>query len=529
MLSAALATVPESREKLIQRVLDSACLPSLPPVAAKLLSITSAAGTNVQLMADLVSQDVSLSVKVLRVVNSAYYSPSQRVASVQQAISILGTNAVRSIVLSFSLLEIRGDRSCRFDYRLFWERSLAAAVSARMITTIIDDGNPDEAFVTGLLLNIGEMILARASPDAYEQALAQIAQGREMRLAEREVLGIDHAEIGHEVASRWGFPDSLTRPILYHHDPMSDIEAGEPAARVNRVAYLAELLASVFYSDRPEIYHRRFVAESRKLLGLDPDQLERIASGVHSEVQRAGEYFGLKLQLDRSVADILQEANEKLAQLNMTYEQMNRELLEAKVNLRILTRELEEKNRRLEDLASRDGLTGVFNHRTFQLQLAREFERARKHERALSLVMLDVDNFKRFNDEHGHQVGDYILKEACKLIAEQLREGDMISRYGGEEFALTLSHTGLDEALRLAEKVRKCIAQAVFEQGLERYHVTMSIGVAATTPATETLLPAELIAQADHALLQAKRRGKNRVVSYLDKDPWYAKILPPKQ
>ena len=528
MVSLAVVNSAESRDALIQRVLESACLPSLPPVAAKLLSITGAADTNVQLMADLVSQDVSLSVKVLRVVNSAYYSPSQRVASVQQAISILGTNAVRSIVLSFSLLEIRGDRSSAFDYRLFWERSLAAAVSARLIMTMIDGEDPDAAFVAGLLLNIGEMILARACPTAYEQALDHIAQGRERRLAERESLGFDHAEIGHEVASRWGFPGSLTRPILHHHDPLNDIDANVREARINKVAYLAELLASVFYSDRPEIFHRRFVTESQKLVGFDPAQLEKIASSVHSEVQQAGEYFGLKLKLDRSVAEILQEANEKLAQLNMTYEQMNRELLEAKVSLRTLTRELEEKNRRLEALASLDGLTGVFNHRSFQLQLAREHERALRHERALGLVMLDVDNFKRFNDEHGHQVGDFILKEACKLIAERVREGDIVARYGGEEFALILPYANRGEAMQVAESVRKCIATAVFEHGLERYHVTMSLGVTAVEPACEALPPAELIAQADQALLQAKRRGKNRVVWYQDRDPWYAKILPPK-
>lgn len=513
-----------SRDAIVQRVLRSECLPSLPTVAAKLLSLTSQPEISVQEICRLVSYDISLSAKVLRVVNSAYYGLPQRVSSVQQAVSILGINAVRNLTLSFSLLTIRSDSRGTFDYERFWQRSLAAAVSARMILALVDRRDPGEIFIASLLQNIGEMILAREFPREFEDVLRLVSQGKEEIAAEHEVLNIDHATIGYMVARKWGFPEALTTPIIYHHAPL-DCGADRGDGVACKIVYLSGLLANVFYSDRPEVYHRRFVADAKKLFGLDSAQLETITADAHSEVNRVGQYFGLRLNLDRSISEILQEANEKLAQLNMSYEQMNRELLEAKNKLRRLTRELQEKNARLEALVNLDGLTGVYNHRYFQNSIKREIHRAVRDVRSLSLIMFDVDYFKRFNDEHGHQVGDLVLREISATAAKTLRENDVLARYGGEEFAVILPDTDLDTALSLAESLRAAIATTQVEHGPECYHVTISLGVACLDPTLGEATPDDLISQADQALFQAKRQGRNRVLPYTARGRWYQRIL----
>ena len=120
--------------ELLKAVLNSEELPTLPTVASRLISLTSKEDTTLSDIADLVSQDISLSAKILKVSNSAFYSFPQQVGSIQQAVSILGTNAVRSLVLSFSFLTIKsGKKSSQFNFEKFWEQSLASAVASRLI------------------------------------------------------------------------------------------------------------------------------------------------------------------------------------------------------------------------------------------------------------------------------------------------------------------------------------------------------------------------------------------------------------
>ena len=156
-----------------------------------------------------------------------------------------------------------------------------------------------------------------------------------------------------------------------------------------------------------------------------------------------------------------------------------------------------------------DELTGLNNHRRFQEALASEIERARRFDQELGLVMLDVDDFKAFNDTHGHQVGDQVLRDVARVVRDESREVDAPARYGGEELAVVLPGTDLDGAFQFAERVREGIERLrVATPGGEPLRVTASFGAAAL-PATATDQPS-LIAAADGALYAAKRGGKNR-------------------
>jgi diguanylate cyclase (GGDEF)-like protein len=159
-----------------------------------------------------------------------------------------------------------------------------------------------------------------------------------------------------------------------------------------------------------------------------------------------------------------------------------------------------------------DDLTGLFNHRRFQEAMAAETERARRFGQPMSLVMLDIDNFKDVNDGYGHQVGDRVLAEVARVLRDSSREIDAPARYGGEELAVVLPQTDLEGAFRLAERIRQSVAAlqvAVGEDG-HSLSVTASLGVASIPEsATE---PGDLIAAADTALYEAKHAGKNKTV-----------------
>jgi diguanylate cyclase (GGDEF)-like protein/putative nucleotidyltransferase with HDIG domain len=161
-----------------------------------------------------------------------------------------------------------------------------------------------------------------------------------------------------------------------------------------------------------------------------------------------------------------------------------------------------------EERAAVDPLTGLANHRTFHERLRSEVERARRRERNLALVLMDLDHFKRVNDLHGHQVGDQVLQHASRILASETRVSEMVARVGGEEFAMILPEADADEAMRAAERVRRAVAVADFP-AVGR--MTMSAGVCLMEQAASA---DDLYRLADGALYWAKHRGRNTVVRY---------------
>jgi len=513
-----------NRQDVLERVLRSDHLPTLPTVASELVRLTGRDDTPIGEIANLITKDIALSAKVLKVVNSAYYNFPNQISTIQQAVSILGINAVRSLVLSFSFLGIRrtgfGDP---FDYETFWERTLATAVAARLLAAAVDGIDADEAFTAALLQNIGALILARTLPEEYAQVMARDqAHTEALSAIEQEIIGIDHMEVGHEVASSWGFPAVLTEPIRWHHQPESYAGTEQKVRKYCQVGHLADLLVTIFYAEKPEDFHKAFRQKADRLLHLPDAAIARIVERVDAEVQKTGQFFGVNLQNLRPIEEILQEANARLSVLNMSYEQVNRELVQAKVRLQQLAKELEEKNRRLEKLANLDGLTEVYNHRYFQESLERELNRSGRNGKPLSLVLVDIDYFKKFNDHHGHQTGDFILREVCRTMQETLRKYDTLARYGGEEFAVILPETTAEDAEGVAEKLRARIDQSRFEKELETFSVTVSCGTA-SLESGERLTNSLLIERADQALYTAKKRGRNRVVAYSPKKGWFGR------
>ncbi len=211
-----------------------------------------------------------------------------------------------------------------------------------------------------------------------------------------------------------------------------------------------------------------------------------------------------KFRLEHERQALLEDLSEKNAQL----EALNLSL-ESKVQER--TKALELVNQRLEKLAVTDGLTELYNHRFFHERLALECERSHRSKTPLSLVMIDVDHFKLYNDRNGHPAGDEVLRRVAGLLSEGRRANDIVARYGGEEFAVMLVGTEKVRATEVAERLRQRIAEAPFGDGSGQPdgRLTISLGVAA---APEDGYDAQaLLKAADRALYAAKKAGRNRV------------------
>ena len=157
-----------------------------------------------------------------------------------------------------------------------------------------------------------------------------------------------------------------------------------------------------------------------------------------------------------------------------------------------------------------DPLTGVHNRRSLNEFLDRELERAKRHARPLSVVLFDIDHFKRINDQFGHTAGDFTLRDVAARTKELTRQDELLARYGGEEFALVLPETGLERALATAERFRRAVCAAPFAFEGKPFPVTVSAGVG-VLPAGGQTSAADLLRRADECLYEAKRAGRNCV------------------
>ncbi len=210
--------------------------------------------------------------------------------------------------------------------------------------------------------------------------------------------------------------------------------------------------------------------------------------------------------------ELEQQVAERLQQNNALLENSIQEHARTKEQLVTAVSDLEEANRRLAVLATTDGLTQLKNHRAFQDILTYEFARVKRYQSLLSIVMIDVDHFKDYNDTFGHPAGDEVLRAIGEMLKGAARQTDCVARYGGEEFVLILPETGTEKAMIVAERCRTMMEQAVWANR----DITISVGVASYKPATTSV--AHLISEADAALYHAKQGGRNRSAHFQDID-----------
>lgn len=202
------------------------------------------------------------------------------------------------------------------------------------------------------------------------------------------------------------------------------------------------------------------------------------------------------------------------SQKTKAYGEYEQDVLETLANQTSLALDKVQIVQKIKDLAIRDGLTGLYNHRYFQEKLSEEIVKADRYKKDMSLILTDVDHFKKFNDTYGHQEGDKVLSGVSRILQETVRaKADTVARYGGEEFAVILPESDGNAAYDLGERIRKNVENHLFEyEGKKIYRVTLSVGISSFPfDATEKRL---LIQRSDQALYHAKENGRNCVKKF---------------
>ncbi len=484
-------------------------LPSPPNVAIRILDASKKEDVCFDELAEIISSDPALAAKVLRAVNSSFYALPQKIDNLGKALSILGLKAVKNLALSFVIVNsYRSSAENEFDFNLFWKRSVTAAVASSLTSTIINCKN-DDAFVVGLLQDIGAAAMSLCRPDDYLKVLNEKKiSGSPVEVVEKHIFGFDHQELGSEVLKVWGLPESIYMPIRYHH---KNNDFPDEYELIIDTLYLSDKFSSVYHGSHGS---EKFEAAESMLRNKYQKSQKEIYDLIDLVAEKSVEIFSLfEIELDmmKPYSQLLQEANEELGKINLSYEQLLVKFKESENRAVKIARRLKTVNEQLRIMALRDGLTGLYNHRYFQESLDKEVKRAIRYRRPLSLIMFDLDYFKKVNDSYGHDVGDIVLKRIGKLAQKIARENDIWARYGGEEFVVIAPETDLQGGKNLAERIRKAVEDMEILTDSVTINVTISLGVVIYLPGKKTITKTYLLKVADSALYNSKRNGRNKV------------------
>jgi putative nucleotidyltransferase with HDIG domain len=223
-----------SADSLVTRSLS---LPPMPQVAAELLSSMGREEIDVSTLARKIAADQALAAKTLRLANSSFYGLSTKVATIQQAITVLGFRSVRSLVTACAVTSVWPQQPGWPPLERFWLHSVAAGATARALAIALRRDS-ELAFIAGLLHDLGSLVLASQFPAEYQEVIKLVEAGAPSMEAEREILGVDHAQIGGALAEHWRFPHTIRDAVAAHHaDDGSGGEFGALVAEANRLAH----------------------------------------------------------------------------------------------------------------------------------------------------------------------------------------------------------------------------------------------------------------------------------------------------
>jgi len=506
----------ETLKELLSR--NNIKLPSPPSIALRLLETLRMEEFSLGDIARTIQSDPALTARVLKVVNSTFYAPSDKIGSIEQALNTLGVHVVKNIALSFTLVE---DLSLHsegvFDIDYFWKRSIIAAIGAELFSDYLATDD-DAIYVAALLQDLGILIMHCYYPDEYSKLILEKNATRvPLDVLETKAFGFRHQDLCSEMLQMWGLPENIYMPIRYHHGYR---EAPEQYRHQARILFLSNALSSIF-SDTESYEKMRFFSDVIKDdLQMSDTDLEALVDRGVGRIIEICTCYQIPAAEIKPLSTMLQEANESLCDMNLSYEKLLEEYRKEKLQaeklaqeLRISNDQLNLANQKLTDRAERDYLTGLYNRRYLFEFLDGELNRVKRYGACFSVMIFDIDFFKKVNDSYGHLAGDLVLKEISRVATEMKRNTDLLARYGGEEFVMVMPQTDLAGAAVIAERLRQAVEGLEVVCDGQPIRKTISAGLASFCGRSKDMTIVELIDQADQALYSAKNSGRNRVVS----------------
>ena len=473
-------------------------LPTLAPIAVRVIELADDEDVSIEDLTDLIATDPGLAARLLRLANSAAYSSGQPVTSLNRAAMLLGLRTLKMVTLGFSL--VTGLAPEGVDCEAIWRQSMACGTIARRIAMGQGDASADDAFVAGLLSNIGKLALVRFSLDTED---AWFADPWLTPAEQLDMLGYTSDEISGQLMIAWGLPAVLAEGIRTRSGV-----GDETPTSLGQTLQVASEAATMLLSTDDERQARAYKALSTLAadhLDYVIDDIEPMIEAARPDLDAVFQSFELRAIAPIPVDELLQRAQAKLVEMSLD---VASQLSEQQQRNEVLV----EHNTRLAAAAATDPLTGLANRRTFDAYITDHIAGRMRTPRTtmLGLLLLDLDHFKAVNDNYGHGVGDEVLQEIGRRLLDNTRRGELSARIGGEEFAVILPDVGAGELTGAAERLRQLVGDKPIATEAGPLTVTASVG-GACTGVMGSKVDKILFDAADSALYASKDRGRNRV------------------
>jgi diguanylate cyclase (GGDEF)-like protein len=348
-------------------------------------------------------------------------------------------------------------------------------------------------------------LLARARDDLEGAAEVARLPALHRVMHERAAGYLDHPAAGAALAATFMLPPHVEAAVSQHHAELP------PESLPARVAWAAERVAAL-WEGGDAVQNRKAAIDAVIALGLTQEAAHLTLKSMPELVVAAATAFSRDVGPQQSVEGILVDVNRSLLEMTQNYDAAVRRLEMLLAEKEALGKQLLEANTQLSRLASTDSLTGLANKRALEEALTRDLARADRDQTWLTILISDIDFFKKVNDTYGHLTGDEVLRQIGRVFAGKMRGGDLAARYGGEEFLLILPGSNAIGGKIVAERLRKTIEELVVQGPKGPFSVTSSFGVASVCGPGCARNIKDLIGRADTALYAAKHGGRNRVV-----------------
>lgn len=496
--------------ELEKRLKDCTSLPTLPGVAVKIIELSKDPDATLSTVASIISSDPAISAKLLKLANSPIYSQRRSVSNLREALALLGFNAALTIALSFSLFQALNTSKDNERVSVnYWRRSILSASIARLLGTRLGIVKLEELFLTGLLQDIGILVLDSLKDEAYAVESEKDLKHGERIKAEQEHLGTEHSVVGAWLLQSWKLPYTLVKAVMHSHTENENIaEQNDRERNFYYCLNFSGVIADIWVDGTPGESLKSIMDAVKMFLGLDKTQFNDLVTDINKAVPEISKIFEINLVDEEARAKVLDEAREILLLRSVHFIKQSEE---ARHDMESISKKV----KKVEKINRLDHLTEIYNRRHFEHLLEEEFENSKLNKWPLSLALIDIDNFKRVNDTYGHLVGDEVIKSIARFFSENIRETDVLARYGGDEFILLLPGSTSDVANTLLNRLFSSFKDdpGVKTNG-DILDTTLSIGLASYFGENDFKNVTEFIDAADKALYQAKNAGRNRLAVY---------------
>ena len=348
-------------DQLLERVLKSPRLPSLPTIALEVIDLVQQKNVDIKCIAETIKHDPALSSKILKTVNSSFYSQSHAVSTISHALVVLGLNSVKTLALGFSLVANLAEGGGKgFDHLAFWKRSLFTATASKTLAQRGGVAQQEECFLGGLLQDLGMLTMNQTLGNEYNVLVAKAGSDHAALSAlEAEKLDLTHPEVGAKLAESWTLPPLLGAMMRYHHNPDA---APEEVRQLVRCVALGNFVADVFADEEASSGRALEAYKANAAAWFNLADAEATLRDIHKQTKEMQRLLDLPTGNLGNADDILAHANEALLNLSMQAHQQ--------------TTHLEKKNQQLHTEVNTDALTGSANRRAFDLFVAERFAAA---------------------------------------------------------------------------------------------------------------------------------------------------------